>query len=96
MVKRGVRQMQQASIEHAFQVAEKRWKNKDTPQRMTARVKLTEDLETPVVNVLIYHHETFPMGGQTFTADMRKLPEAGQKASGGALIERRRFHLIGR
>lgn len=86
--------MQQASIEHAFQVAEKRWKDKENPQRMTTRVKLNGGMVPPVVNVIIYHHETFPSGGQSFTADMRKLPEAGQKASQGELIERRRFHLV--
>ena len=86
--------MQQATVEHAFQVAEKRWKNKENPQRMTTRIKLTNYPESPVVNVIIYHHETFPSGGQTFTADMRKLPEAGQKADMGALIERRRFHMV--
>ena len=86
--------MQQASIEHAFHVAGKRWKNKENPQRMTTRVKLTDDLENPEVNVIIYHHETFPSGGQSFTADLRKLPMAGQKAREGELIDRRRFHLI--
>ena len=86
--------MEQASIEYAFQVAKKRWKNKENPQQMRTKVKLTEDLENPEVNVFIYHHESFPSGGQTFTADLRKLPDAGQKPTEGALIERRRFHLI--
>ena len=86
--------MQQASIEYAFQVAEKRWRNKENPQHMRTRVKLTGDMETPAVNVIIYHHESFPSGGQNFTADMRKLPESGQKASEGEFIERRRFHLV--
>lgn len=85
--------MLQASIEHAFQVAEKRWKRKEHPQRMTTRVKLTGDIEPPAANVIIYHHETFPSGGQTFTADLRKLPEAGQKANAGEFIARRRFYL---
>ena len=86
--------MQPSSVEHAFQVARKRWENKENPQRMRTKVKFTDDLENPEVNVFIYHHETFPSGGQTFTADMRKLPKAGQKADWGELIERRRFHLI--
>jgi hypothetical protein len=86
--------MQQVSIEYAFQVAGKHWKNKENPQRMTTKVKLTDDLENTEVNVVIYHHETFPSGGQSFTADLRKLPEAGQKATEGELIDRRRFHLI--
>ena len=86
--------MQQASIEHAFQVAELRWKNKENPQRMTTRIKLTDHMENPVVNVIVYHHETFPSGGQSFTADLRKLPEAGQRAAEGEFIERRRFHLV--
>ena len=86
--------MQQSSIEHAFQVAGKRWKDKENPQRMTTRVKITDDMENPAVNVIIYHHETFPSGGQSFTADLRRLPEAGQKAKAGELIERRRFHLV--
>ncbi len=86
--------MQQASIEYAFLVAERRWKNKENPQRMTTRVNLTGGMRPSVANVIIYHHETFPSGGQTFTADMRKLPEAGQKPSIGELIERRRVHLV--
>ena len=86
--------MQQTSIEHAFQAAEKRWKNKENPQRMTTRVRLSGDIEPPVVNVIIYHHETFPSGGQSFTADLRKLPEAGQRAAEGKFITRRRFHLV--
>lgn len=86
--------MQQASIEHAFQVAEKRWKNKEPPQLMTTRVKLNGDLEPSTVNVIIYHHETFPSGGQTFTADVRKLPDAGQKAAEGEFTARRRLHLV--
>ena len=86
--------MEQASIEYAFQVAEKLWNKKENPQRMTTKVKFTENPEIPEANVVIYHHETFPSGGQTFTAELRKLPEAGQKLSMGALIERHRFHLI--
>ena len=86
--------MQQASIEYTFQVAERRWKNKENPQRMTTRVKLTDVMEPQVVKVIIYHHETFPSGGQTFTADLRKLPVAGLKADEGEFIARRRFHLI--
>ncbi len=86
--------MQQASIEHAFQVAEKRWNKKENPQRMTTRVRLTDDEANPVTHVIIYHHETFPSGGQTFTADLRKLPEAGQRATEGEFIARRRFHLV--
>ena len=85
--------MLQVSIDYAFQVANKRWKNKDHPQRMTTKVKVTDDMENRAVNVIIYHHETFPSGGQSFTADMRKLPDVGQKAADGELIERRRFHL---
>ena len=86
--------MKLASVEHAFQVAEKRWNNKENPQRMVTRVKLTNDLENPSVNVVIYHHETFPSGGQSFTADLRELPKSVRKATEGALIERRRFHLF--
>ena len=86
--------MEQPSIEHAFQVAKKQWKDRETPPRMTIRIKPTGDVDTPVVKVIIYHHETFPSGGQSFTADMRKLPDAGQRATEGELIARRRFHLI--
>ena len=86
--------MRQESIEHAFQVAEKRWNRKKHARRITTRVNLTGDKEDPTVNVIVYHHETFPSSGQTFTADLRRLPEAGQRATEGEFMARRRFHLI--
>ena len=53
--------------------AHKQWKKMEYPDdfHAVAQTSLGPTL------VHIYHHETFPSGGRTFTADVRQ-PEGGQ------------------
>ena len=68
----------------ATQNAIREWKRNGRKDSFTADV-MTGDQGNETVHAHIYHHETFPEGGQTFTVDLR----TGKGSD--ILLERGRF-----
>lgn len=79
------------SIDTAINNAKARWNRNNQPDRFITRTPTRNGDVLEHVNVHIYHHETFPLGGQTFTIDVRTLPDDRQNP--GELLHRTRFHL---
>lgn len=75
----------ESAYRSATEQAVREWTQRNHPDDFNERA---EDADGNEVNVHIYHHETFPMGGQAFTVDVR--PEKGSPE----LLERSRVSLV--
>ena len=83
--------MEQKAINTVINTATLRWHRNKQPGTFRTKVATRKDENIEHVNVHIYHHETFPLGGQSFTVDVRNLP--GQQEQYGELVHRDRIHL---
>ena len=81
----------QTAINTVIDTATARWRRNKQPDSFTTKVAIRQDGQVDHVNVRIYHHETFPLGGQTFTVDVRALPD--NRETPGQLFHRARIHL---
>ena len=81
----------QAVINTAINTAATRWRRNQQPDSFTTKVAIRREGEVDYVNVRIYHHETFPLGAQTFTVDVREFPDS--RETPGQLVHRGRIHL---
>ena len=59
---------------HALKIAKKRWERRNRPDDFHTRVTASQEGHKQTLKIRIQHHETFPMGGQAFNADVRKPP----------------------
>ena len=59
---------------HAIEIAKKRWERKNRPDDFHTRVTANLNGYKQTLKIRIQHHETYPMGGQAFKADVRKPP----------------------
>ena len=83
--------MEQRALDHAVDTAKIRWHRNKRPDTFRTKVATKNGDQTEHVNVHIYHHETFPLGGQTFTVDVRTLPDHHEQP--GNLLHRDRLNL---
>ena len=86
--------MNKDQIAQVLDTAETKWEQAGAKDMFTTRLKVPDDPNETEVNVQIYHHETFPLGGRTYTADLRSLPPEGKTVAEGHLIKRHRFHRV--
>lgn len=53
--------------------AETQWRKREDPRWKTTKFQATDqDGNAVPLKVEFYHHETFPMGGQLYTLDVRR------------------------
>ena len=80
-------------ISQAIDLATQRWRKANTPDRFTTCLQPDiSSLDQPV-EVQVYHHETFPMGGQLFTVDVRPLTPEGKGDPTRLLYRERISHI---
>ena len=58
-------------LQNPFKTAVQRWKENESPDDFTTNVTIETENGTQELTVAIYHHETFPLGSQLFTVDIR-------------------------
>ena len=58
-------------LQNPFKTAVRRWKENESPDDFTTDITIETENGTQELTVSIYHHETFPLGGQLFTVDIR-------------------------
>ena len=73
-------------LHNPFKTAVRRWKENESPDEFTTDATLETENGTQELTVSIYHHETFPLGGQLFTVDIRS-----QDPYPGNLLHRERI-----
>ena len=61
-------------LARALEIAKKRWERKNRPDDFHTRVTANHNGSKQTLKIRIQHHETFPAGGQSFNADIRKPP----------------------
>ena len=83
--------MEQKALDTAIGAATMRWRRNKQPNSFRTKVPTRHKDVIEHVQVHIYHHETFPQGGQTFTVDVRELPAADEQH--GQLLHRDKIHL---
>ena len=84
-------QLEESAIRTAIQTATTRWRRNKQPDAFSTKVAVRNNRELEYVSVRIYHHETFPQGSQTFTMEVRELPDTTGEP--GEFIHRERLHL---
>ena len=58
-------------LQNPFKTAVRRWKENESPDYFTTDITIETENGTQELTVSIYHHETFPLGAQLFTVDIR-------------------------
>ena len=58
-------------LQKPFRTAVRRWKENESPDDFTTDVIIETENGTQELTVSVYHHETFPLGSQLFTVDIR-------------------------
>ena len=81
----------QTAINIAIETATMRWRRNKQPNTFRTKVPTRQRDVIEHVQVHIYHHETFPQGGQTFTVDVRELPRTDEQY--GELLHRDKIQL---
>ena len=85
----------ESAVEAAVATARSRWDQEKQPDSfvttVTAPIPTPDGGTTEQVRVHISHHETFPMGGRTFTVNVREMPDTRDQP--GTLLHRERIHL---
>ena len=61
-----------AHLREPLRTAISRWDRRGRPDGFSISLKDEAEQE---VHIFVYHHETFPRGGQLFTADVRNSPD---------------------
>ena len=58
-------------LQNPFRIAVRRWNENESPDDFTTEITSETENGTQELTVSIYHHETFTLGGQLFTVDIR-------------------------
>lgn len=87
-----MQEVREETINEAIATAQKRWKNKDRPDRLDTKVTVNSGSETTTLHVVIAHKETFPQGDQAFRVVVRHAPGPGGEP--GELVRRDTFSLL--